>query len=117
MSSEATHDIQTLLRERVVPSGGTRHGLAVGIETYRDPRLNLRCARADAQAVYDMMVEHTFFPSDGWHRWNYTSLQVLTADTETCPIICNKASKAMVGTISPVCGSVAGLPMPAELGQ
>ena len=57
MSSNPTRDIQTVLRERVVPSGGTRHGLVVGIETYQDARLNLRCARADAQAIYNVMVD------------------------------------------------------------
>ena len=35
----------------------SRHGLVVGIEHYKDTRLNLRCARADAQAVYDLMID------------------------------------------------------------
>ncbi len=53
----ATRDIQAVLREQVVPAGGTRHGLVVGIESYRDNRLNLRCAGADARAVYELMVD------------------------------------------------------------
>ena len=48
MSLDPTRDIQTVLRERVVPANGSRHGLVVGIETYKDSRLNLRCAAADA---------------------------------------------------------------------
>ena len=57
MSSDSTRDIQALLRERVVPAGGTRHGLVIGIEEYEDSRLNLRCARADAKAIYDLMLD------------------------------------------------------------
>src|SRR6185436_10072009 len=50
-------DIQAVLREQVVPAGASRHGLVVGVERYRDSRLNLRCARADAQAIYDLMTD------------------------------------------------------------
>jgi len=57
MGSDLTRDIQTVFRQRVVPAGATRHGLVIGIENYLDSRLNLRCARADAQAVYDLMVD------------------------------------------------------------
>jgi hypothetical protein len=62
----ATRDIQAVLREQVIPAGGSRHGLVVGVERYRDSRLNLRCARADAQAIYDLMVdaECGLFPKD-----------------------------------------------------
>ena len=57
MSVNPTRDIQTVLRQRVVPAGGGRHGLVVGIEEYDDSRLNLRCARSDAEAVYKLMVD------------------------------------------------------------
>jgi tetratricopeptide (TPR) repeat protein len=53
----ATRDIQAVLREQVIPAGASRHGLVVGVERYRDSRLNLRCARADAQAIYDLMID------------------------------------------------------------
>lgn len=53
----STRDIQTVLRERAVPAGGSRHGLVVGIESYHDSRLNLRCAGADARAVYELMTD------------------------------------------------------------
>jgi len=66
MSEDRTRDIQVFLRERVIPEGGTRHGLVVGIETYRDSRLNLRCACVDAKAVYDLMTDPDcgMFPKD-----------------------------------------------------
>jgi hypothetical protein len=57
MAENATRDIAALLRERVVPPGGSRHGLVVGIEQYRDARLNLRCAAADAKAIFDLMTD------------------------------------------------------------
>lgn len=62
-------NIQAELRERVLPAGANRHGLVIGIEKYRDSRLNLRCARADAQAIYDLMVdpECGLFPKDNVH--------------------------------------------------
>jgi tetratricopeptide (TPR) repeat protein len=53
----ATRDIQAVLREKVIPAGASRHGLVVGVERYRDSRLDLRCARADAQAIYDLMTD------------------------------------------------------------
>jgi hypothetical protein len=53
----ATRDIAAFLRERVVPAGGSRHGLVIGIEQYRDSRLNLRCAAADARAICDLMTD------------------------------------------------------------
>lgn len=52
-----TRDIATTLRERVVPSNATRYGVVIGIEQYRDERLNLRCARADAEAMYRLMID------------------------------------------------------------
>lgn len=55
--NEMARDIQVVQREQVVPSGVQRHGLVIGIERYRDERLNLRCARADAQSMYDLMVD------------------------------------------------------------
>jgi uncharacterized caspase-like protein/thiol-disulfide isomerase/thioredoxin len=44
-------------REAVKPSGGRRFGVVVGIDRYRDARLNLRHAGADAQALYELMVD------------------------------------------------------------
>lgn len=66
MAEDTTRDVAAFLRERVVPSGGSRHGVVIGIEEYRDSRLNLRCARADAQAIYDLMVDSEcgMFPED-----------------------------------------------------
>lgn len=53
----STRDIQATLREAVIPEGATRHGVVIGIESYRDERLNLRCAKADAEAMRDLMVD------------------------------------------------------------
>ena len=55
--SDLTRDIQTVFRQRVVRADAAWHGLVIGIEDHQDSRLNLRCARADAQAVYDLMVD------------------------------------------------------------
>lgn len=52
-----TRDINTILREQVVPVGTTRYGVVIGIEEYRDERLRLRCAKADAEAMYELMIE------------------------------------------------------------
>jgi formylglycine-generating enzyme required for sulfatase activity len=51
---------------RVVPEGGSRHGLVIGIDKYQEQRLNLRCAAADAQAMYDVMVDEAcgVFPKE-----------------------------------------------------
>lgn len=57
MTENLTRDIKVALRERVVPAGGTRHGLVVGIGAYRDARLNLRYARADAEAIHGLMID------------------------------------------------------------
>jgi predicted Zn-dependent peptidase len=57
MNPSATRDIQAVFREQVVPMGAARHGLVIGIESYADSRLNLRCARADAMAIYELMVD------------------------------------------------------------
>ncbi|MHA1566133.1 MAG: hypothetical protein ACTSX7_12540, partial [Alphaproteobacteria bacterium] len=66
MADNATRDITAFLRQRVVPPGGSRHGLVVGIEQYRDARLNLRCAAADAKAIFDLMTDPDcgMFPKD-----------------------------------------------------
>ena len=53
----STRDITVQLRETVVPSGGNRYGLVIGIEQYQDSRLNLRCAEADAKAIYKVMTD------------------------------------------------------------
>jgi hypothetical protein len=54
---DATRDIQTVMREQVKPAGENRYGLVVGIERYRDSRLNLRCARRDAEAIHKLMID------------------------------------------------------------
>jgi len=66
VSHNTTRDITAFLRQRVVPPGGSRHGLVVGIEQYRDARLNLRCAGADAKAIFDLMTDPDcgMFPKD-----------------------------------------------------
>ena len=50
-------DIITAIKQQVLPNESTRYGVVIGIEQYRDPRLNLKCARADAQAVYGVMTD------------------------------------------------------------
>ena len=50
-------DIRTVMRERVVPEGAARYGLVVGIDKYANEALNLQCATADAQTMYDLMVD------------------------------------------------------------
>lgn len=69
MDVNSTRDVLTVARERVVPQGATRHGLVVGIDKYRDARLQLRCARADAEAMYQLMVDPDcgMFPSQNVH--------------------------------------------------
>ena len=57
MTHNPTRDITVQLRETVVPSGGNRYGLVIGIEQYQDSRLNLRCAEADAKAIYKVMTD------------------------------------------------------------
>ena len=57
MTHSPTRDITVQLREMVVPSGGNRYGLVIGIEQYQDSRLNLRCAEADAKAIYKVMTD------------------------------------------------------------
>ena len=57
MSSRSTRDIVGRTRQRVLPSGSKRRGLVIGIESYQDSRLNLRCARSDALTIYDLMVD------------------------------------------------------------
>ena len=66
MTENKTRDIETCLRERVVPPEGSRHGLIIGIEQYRDSRLNLHCAAADAKAIFDLMTDADcgMFPKD-----------------------------------------------------
>lgn len=53
-------------KKRPPSAAGRRFGLVVGIETYRDERLNLRCAAADAQSIYDLMIdpERGCFPKE-----------------------------------------------------
>ncbi|RME93654.1 MAG: hypothetical protein D6766_07770 [Verrucomicrobia bacterium] len=56
-ANSLTRDVLVELRRRVVPANSQRHGLVIGIERYRDRRLNLRCARADARRVYELMID------------------------------------------------------------
>jgi hypothetical protein len=65
----ATRDIQTFLKDQVVPAGHSRYGLVIGIDQYQNPQLNLRCARDDAQGIFDLMVdpECGVFPRENVH--------------------------------------------------
>ncbi|MDZ7317390.1 MAG: hypothetical protein ONB24_14860 [candidate division KSB1 bacterium] len=49
-----TRDIAAAIRCQVLPEGAKRLGLVIGIDRYRDERLNLHCApsrcRGDVQA-------------------------------------------------------------------
>lgn len=54
---DSIRDIQACLREKLTPRGSSRYGLVIGIEKYSDSRLNLRCANADAKAIYDLMID------------------------------------------------------------
>ena len=62
----SARDVLVGMEEHVAPHGTSRYGLVIGIETYRETRLNLRCARADAQAMYDLMIDPKvgFFPPE-----------------------------------------------------
>ncbi len=52
--------------KQVILSGGSRHGLVIGIDKYQERGLDLRYAAADAHALYDLMVDETCgcFPRD-----------------------------------------------------
>ena len=52
-----TRDIQAILSEEVVPQDTDRYGVVIGIESYADRRLALRCARRDAKAMYELMID------------------------------------------------------------
>jgi len=45
--------------ERVILRGGSRYGLVIGIDKYQEAGLDLRYAVADAQALYDLMIDET----------------------------------------------------------
>lgn len=48
----STRDIVAMLREDLIALVDSRRiGLVIGIEKYRDERLNVRCARSDAQEL------------------------------------------------------------------
>jgi uncharacterized caspase-like protein len=49
----------TPISERVILRGGSRYGLVIGIDKYKESGLNLRYAAADARAMYDLMVDET----------------------------------------------------------
>ena len=55
--NHSIRDIVAEIRRKVTPEGSKRVGVVVGIDSYRDPRLNLRCARADAEAMYKLMLD------------------------------------------------------------
>lgn len=65
MTANVTRDITAFLGERVVPPGAGRYGLVIGIEQYRDARLNPRCAAA-ARAIFDLMIDPNYgmFPKE-----------------------------------------------------
>lgn len=55
--TDTTRDIATAIRRKVIPEGAKRLGLVIGIDRHQDARLNLRCARADAEAMRDLMID------------------------------------------------------------
>ncbi len=55
--NDTTRDIAAAIRQEVIPEGAKRLGLVIGIDRYRDARLNLRCARADAEAMRNLMLD------------------------------------------------------------
>ncbi len=55
--NDTTRDIAAAIRQEVIPEGAKRLGLVIGIDQYQDPRLNLRCARADAEAMRNLMLD------------------------------------------------------------
>jgi len=57
MSGNLTRGIHVALRQRVIPADAAPHGSVLGSEQFRDERLNLRCARANAQAFCELMVD------------------------------------------------------------
>ena len=57
MSEPSTRAAVGRARPAVRPPGGKRVGVVVGIDQYRDARLNLRCARADALALHALMID------------------------------------------------------------
>ena len=52
-----TRDIAVALRNEVLPHDAKRYGVVIGIDEYRDERLKLRCARADAEAMRNLMID------------------------------------------------------------
>lgn len=66
MALDFTRGVLGRPKKRPASAEGRRFGLVIGIESYRDERLNLRCAAADARSIYDLMIdpEHGFFPKE-----------------------------------------------------
>ncbi len=59
-------DIITLIKQQLLPKDSSRYGVVIGVEKYRDERLDLKCAGRDAKAVYDLMIDPDcgMFPED-----------------------------------------------------
>jgi len=55
--TSTTRDVAATIRQEVMPDGAKRLGLVIGIDRYQDARLNLRCARADAEAMRNLMLD------------------------------------------------------------
>lgn len=56
-SRDIKADLRQHLGARMSPGGGTRYGLVIGINHYRQPGLDLKYAVADAEAVHALMVD------------------------------------------------------------
>ncbi len=54
---DTTRDIAAAIRREVIPEGAKRLGLVIGIDRHQDARLDLRCARADAEAMRNLMLD------------------------------------------------------------
>ncbi len=69
MTQDPTRAVLGRPRQRVVPPNSQRFGLVIGIDVYRDERLNLRCAAADARSIYDLMIDPAcgLFPKENVH--------------------------------------------------
>jgi len=55
--ADSTRDVLTGIRQQILAEGAKRLGLVIGIDRYRDSRLNLRYARADAEAMSRLMTD------------------------------------------------------------
>jgi hypothetical protein len=55
--TDSTLDITATMRQEIIAEGAKRLGVFIGIDRYTDARLNLRCARADAEAIRTLILD------------------------------------------------------------